>query len=176
MDRYARAIELDRSHEAQRVSTMNIRNCWDPIFPRDGTKAELLQRGMSRTGYGKSDVLIVAKKYRKLCGAKGHTKGQFMIIILMNKIPNIKIIKEEEIISYLNKGFLILIYRKCYAIESLANLSRGITTISSELSLRNMSTVVLILFLDNDTRPLFLKHLCKISTLLLWFLLISLAA
>ncbi len=40
---------------------------------------------MSRTGYGKSDVLIVEKKYRKLCGAKGPTKGQFMIIILMQE-------------------------------------------------------------------------------------------
>lgn len=40
---------------------------------------------MSRTGYGKSDVFIVAKKYRKLYGAKGHTKGQFMIIILMQE-------------------------------------------------------------------------------------------
>lgn len=40
---------------------------------------------MSRTGYGKSDVLIVVKKYRKLYGAKGHTKGQFMIIILMQE-------------------------------------------------------------------------------------------
>ena len=50
-------------------------------------------------------------------------------------IPNIKTIKDEEIIYYLNKGFLILIYEKVYAIEVISNLSRGIPTISSELSL-----------------------------------------
>lgn len=63
------------------------------------------------------------------------TKKQLQRIEKYLPIPNIKIIKEKEIISYLNKGFLILIYEKYYAIELLANLSRGITTISSELSL-----------------------------------------
>lgn len=57
---------------------------------------------------------------------------------IINILPdnNIKIIKETEILSYLNNGFLILLVNKLIlAIEVRANLERGITTIESELSI-----------------------------------------
>ncbi len=59
------------------------------------------------------------------------------LLSLENHIPtnNIKIIKEEEITTYLNNGFLICIIDKIYAIELRATLERGITSIESELSL-----------------------------------------
>lgn len=57
---------------------------------------------------------------------------------LENKLPanNIKIIKKDEIISYVNKGFVIcLTGDMLFAIEEKQKLERGITTIESELSL-----------------------------------------
>lgn len=46
-----------------------------------------------------------------------------------------EIIDKEEILSYLNKGFLIVITKHIYAFEFKADLDRGIATIESELSL-----------------------------------------
>ena len=57
---------------------------------------------------------------------------------LENKLPanNIKIIKKDEIISYVNKGFVVcLTGDMIFAIEEKQKLERGITTIESELSL-----------------------------------------
>ena len=57
---------------------------------------------------------------------------------LENKLPanNIKIIKKDEIISYVNKGFVVcLTDDMIFAIEEKQKLERGITTIESELSL-----------------------------------------
>lgn len=46
-----------------------------------------------------------------------------------------EIINKEDILSYLNKGFLIIIVKKIYALEFKSVLDRGITNIESELSL-----------------------------------------
>ena len=57
---------------------------------------------------------------------------------LENKLPanNIKIIKKNEIISYVNKGFAVCLTGEViFAIEEKQKLERGITTIESELSL-----------------------------------------
>ncbi|MBQ6323746.1 MAG: spore germination protein [Bacilli bacterium] len=56
---------------------------------------------------------------------------------LENNIPscNILIINEEDIIDYLNNGFLIIIYKKIYACELKSNLDRGVSIVQSELSL-----------------------------------------
>ena len=57
---------------------------------------------------------------------------------LENKLPanNIKIIKKDEIISYVNKGFVVFLTGDMiFAIEEKQKLERGITTIESELSL-----------------------------------------
>lgn len=57
---------------------------------------------------------------------------------LENKLPanNIKIIKKDEIISYVNKGFVVCLTGDIiFAIEEKQKLERGITTIESELSL-----------------------------------------
>ena len=56
---------------------------------------------------------------------------------LENNIPycNTKIICKEEILDYLNNGFLIIIYKNIYAFEIRSNLDRGVNTIESELSL-----------------------------------------
>ncbi|MBQ9019102.1 MAG: spore germination protein [Bacilli bacterium] len=48
---------------------------------------------------------------------------------------NVLKINNYDIIDYLNNGFLIIIYKKVYAIELRTILDRGITTIQSELSL-----------------------------------------
>ena len=48
---------------------------------------------------------------------------------------NVLVIKEEDIVNYLNNGFAIIIYKKIYAVELRSSLDRGITTIQSELSL-----------------------------------------
>ena len=49
---------------------------------------------------------------------------------------NIKIIKKEEILDYVNQGFLIIIvFGKIYASEFKAFLDRGVTTIESELAI-----------------------------------------
>lgn len=60
---------------------------------------------------------------------------QLKNIDLYLTIPNIKVIKDSEILFYLNKGFLILSYEKNYAIEAIANLSRSIPAVTSELTL-----------------------------------------
>lgn len=57
---------------------------------------------------------------------------------LENKLPanNIKIIKKDEIVSYVNKGFVVCLTGEViFAIEEKQKLERGITTIESELSL-----------------------------------------
>ena len=57
---------------------------------------------------------------------------------LANNLPtnNVKEIKENEITTYLNKGFAVcLIKKKIYTIEMRKTLERGITTIESELSI-----------------------------------------
>ncbi len=48
---------------------------------------------------------------------------------------NVLIIEKNDIINYLNNGFVIIVYKKIYAIELKNFLDRGITTIQSELSL-----------------------------------------
>ena len=56
---------------------------------------------------------------------------------LDNNLPNCntRIIKEKDIISFLNNGYLIIIYNKIYACELRINLDRGINTIQSELAI-----------------------------------------
>lgn len=56
---------------------------------------------------------------------------------LENKIVccNTKVIKKDEIVDYLNNGFVIVIHKKIYACEIRANLDRGVNTIESELSI-----------------------------------------
>ena len=48
---------------------------------------------------------------------------------------NVLIINKDEIINYLNNGFIIIVYKKIYAVEFRANLDRGINEVTSELSL-----------------------------------------
>ena len=54
---------------------------------------------------------------------------------LPNVLPNtnIKEVKEEEILDYVNQGFLVIVTNKIYASEFRAVLDRGITTIESLL-------------------------------------------
>lgn len=56
---------------------------------------------------------------------------------LKNNLPNCntQIIGKKEVLSFLNNGFLILIFDKIYACEVRANLDRGINMIQSELAL-----------------------------------------
>lgn len=56
---------------------------------------------------------------------------------IRNLIPNCNCIKidEDKIINYINNGFVVIIYKDIYACEVRANLDRGISMISSELSL-----------------------------------------
>lgn len=56
---------------------------------------------------------------------------------LENVLPDVNIIsiKKEEIVNYINKGFLIILCQKIYAIEVKKNLDRGIATVESELSI-----------------------------------------
>ena len=54
---------------------------------------------------------------------------------LNNYIPNCKIIKKDEIIDYLNDGYLIIYYKKLYAILVKSKLDRGVPTLNSELSI-----------------------------------------
>lgn len=56
---------------------------------------------------------------------------------LSNYIPetNLKEIQEKEILDYVNKGFLVLICYKIYAIEVKRDLDRGIAEVESELSI-----------------------------------------
>ena len=56
---------------------------------------------------------------------------------LENSIPSINLIKieEENIINYINNGFVVIIYKDIYAVELRSNLDRGITKVDSELSL-----------------------------------------
>ena len=54
---------------------------------------------------------------------------------LNNYIPNCKNIKKDEIIDYLNNGYLIIYYKKLYAILVKTKLDRGVPTLNSELSI-----------------------------------------
>ena len=54
---------------------------------------------------------------------------------LNNYIPNCLIINKDEIINYLNEGYLIIYYKKLYAILVKSKLDRGVPTLNSELSI-----------------------------------------
>lgn len=54
---------------------------------------------------------------------------------LNNYIPNCLIINKDEIINYLNDGYLIIYYKKLYAILVKSKLDRGVPTLNSELSI-----------------------------------------
>lgn len=56
---------------------------------------------------------------------------------LENVLPEVNIIsiKKEEIVNYINKGFLIILCQRIYAIEVKKDLDRGIATVESELSI-----------------------------------------
>ena len=56
---------------------------------------------------------------------------------LENHLPNCNtlVIGEDEILTYLNNGFLILVYKRVYAFEFRNGCDRGVNTITSELSL-----------------------------------------
>ena len=57
---------------------------------------------------------------------------------LLNVLPdcNILEIKKDEIFSYVNNGFFIIISKNIYAIEMKATLDRGIATAENELSVK----------------------------------------
>ena len=50
-------------------------------------------------------------------------------------VRNIKIIKEDEILYYVNNGFLVIITDKIYACEVRALIDRGVNTIDGELTI-----------------------------------------
>ena len=50
-------------------------------------------------------------------------------------VCNIIVIQEDDVFSYLNNGFVIIISNRCYVCEVRANLDRGIGMVTSELSL-----------------------------------------
>lgn len=50
-------------------------------------------------------------------------------------VRNIKIIKEEEVLYYVNNGFLVIITDKIYACEVRALIDRGVNTIDGELTI-----------------------------------------
>ena len=54
-----------------------------------------------------------------------------------NYIPNCnsEIIKFNQIVDYLNKGYLIVYYKKIYAFLVNSNLDRGVNLLNSELSI-----------------------------------------
>ena len=50
-------------------------------------------------------------------------------------IRNIKIIKNEEILYYVNNGYLVIVANKIYACEVKAKLDRGINMVDGELTI-----------------------------------------
>ena len=50
-------------------------------------------------------------------------------------VRNIKIIKEEEILYYVNNGFIVIVTSKIYACEVRALIDRGVNTIDGELTI-----------------------------------------
>lgn len=64
-------------------------------------------------------------------------------------IGECKIIIEDEIVYYLNMGYAIVLYEKIFAIPVMASLSRGVPTISSELSLTGPKDSLSELFTTN---------------------------
>lgn len=57
--------------------------------------------------------------------------------VIESSLPNANIIpiKEQDIFSFVNQGFLVIYTNKLYAIEVRATLDRGVTSVASELSL-----------------------------------------
>lgn len=84
---------------------------------------EVLTNGTGINDFILRQLILLKKKNLKKLGE-----------ILPN--TNIKIIKKEEILDYVNQGFLIIIVDNLiYASEFKAFLDRGVTTIESELSI-----------------------------------------
>ncbi len=94
----------------------------------DNKKVNILFNEVLTNGTGINDfilrelILLKKKDLKNLCAILPNT--------------NIKVIKKEEILDYVNQGFLIImVYGIIYASEFKAFLDRGITTIESELAI-----------------------------------------
>lgn len=48
---------------------------------------------------------------------------------------NIKVIKKDEILHYVNNGFIVIVTSKIYACEVRASIDRGVNTVDSELTI-----------------------------------------
>lgn len=109
----------------------------DLILSKDYIKSSLKVNGLKIT-YLYNETLINTKIFNELILEKLHFLSKKKLSNLNQYFPycNIKLIKETDIINYLNDGFIILeIKNKIYTCEIKANLDRGVQLIESELSL-----------------------------------------
>lgn len=84
-----------------------------------------------------NDVLVNKSNINDYILKKLLLLKRYQLKNLVNYVPDItlKHIRYCDVISYLNKGFLVIIaFNKIYVCEVRNNLDRGITTIESELS------------------------------------------
>lgn len=93
----------------------------------DGKKVVLLFNEVLCSTDGINDFVL-----RGLIHAKKKSLKQ-----LTNILPDANIfpITEDEILTYVNQGFLVIVTAKIYAIEVRASLDRGVSAVTSELSL-----------------------------------------
>lgn len=93
----------------------------------DGKKVEIIFNEVLTDGRGINEYIL-----EELVNLKKKELKE-----LENKLTtcNCKIIKNDEIIDYLNNGFVVVIYKKIYACEIRANLDRGVNATQSELSI-----------------------------------------
>ena len=106
---------------------------------------------LTSNDYIKKEIIIHSKKIKYIYNEvlTDSKKINELVLIPLTKLKkkelknidyylpncNIKIINEKDINNFLNNGFIIVLYKKIYAIELRANLSRGVSKIDSELSL-----------------------------------------
>ena len=84
-----------------------------------------------------NEVLVDSRSLNEYILFKLLKLNKYELNNIKNNIPtcNILIINKDDIINYLNNGFVVIIYKKIYAVELKSNLDRGVTKIESELSL-----------------------------------------
>ena len=110
-----------------------------------------LKKKITSSDYIFKDVVVCGKKVNLIFNevlTDGGSINEFLYYLLTKvsksdlknfnfKIPNSNsiIIKYDDIINYLNLGYVIIIYKNIYAIEIKSHDGRGVQTINSELSI-----------------------------------------
>lgn len=116
---------------------LNINNIKKELSPSKDYQFYKIKVSKEEINLIYNEVLTDTKSINKFVMENIIKLNKKELLSLDNNLPNCNtiIIKDSEIINYLNNGYLIIIYKDIYALELKSTIGRGTDKIDSELSL-----------------------------------------